>query len=163
MVSTERGTMKALAPLALAATIIHGCGTAEPLETVAAIVTAPIIAPIMIFEARRNDRESFLEKARRNDRVLPPLDETSQAIAQAALKPVLENGTVGRTVGWENRAERSGATGGGVTVLATWTSDDTKQCRELLIERHIGRKATGQRVRTYCRENEGWRARPGPM
>ena len=155
--------MKSLAPLALAATIIQGCGATGPLETAAAIVTAPIIAPIMIFEARRNDEGAWLEKARRNDRVWPPLDETSRAIAQAALKQALEDGTIGRTVGWQNTDEHTRPTGGTLTVLATWNSPDAKECHELLIERHLTRKTTDQRVRTYCRENEGWRARPGPM
>ena len=34
--------MKALGPLVVAVTIIEGCGAAQPLETVTAIVTAPL-------------------------------------------------------------------------------------------------------------------------
>ena len=163
MVNTDGTTMKALGPLVVAVTIIEGCGAAQPLETVTAIVTAPLTAPIMIFEARRNDQEAWLERSRRNDRVWPPLDEASRAIAQAALEQVLEDGTIGQTVGWHNTHEHSGPTGGTLTVLATWRSPDAKQCRELLVERHLTRKTTDQRVRTYCRENGGWRARAGPM
>ena len=69
--------------LALAASLMAGCAPDGPLGTVGTIVTAPITAPItapVIFvSARMNDREDHSERARRNDRPLPPIDVRSWA------------------------------------------------------------------------------------
>ena len=58
--------MKQSGLLVLIASLVAGCGT------VGAIVTAPIMAPIMFFSARMNDRDDFLDRARQNDRPLLP-------------------------------------------------------------------------------------------
>ena len=162
MVNTEKPTKKSLGPLALAAMIIEGCGSARPLDTAAAIVTAPIIAPIMIFEARRNDPQAALERLRRNDGPLPVLDETSQHRARTALRQVLEEGTLERRIGWENANDRNGPTGEELMVVATRTAHDGAACHDVLIERLGPHGTSHQRVRTYCQAKEEWLALPAP-
>ncbi len=76
--------------------ILSACGGSGggPLESAAAIVTAPTTMPIMIFEAWRNDREAFLERARGNVRPLPPLDPESRNMAEATLLLALDRGEI---------------------------------------------------------------------
>ena len=64
--------------LVIAASLIGGCAPDGPLGTVGAIVTAPVTAPLMFVSARMNDREDHLERARVNDRPLPPIDARSR-------------------------------------------------------------------------------------
>ena len=143
--------------LLLAAGFVSGCAPDGPLGTVGAIVTAPITAPVMFLSARMNDREDHLERARRNDRPLPPVDAKSRAMARATLEQALERGTIDQGLHWQNDEDASGHAAGGVTLLATgWTGDD-RACREVLIETAMERRPTDQRVRTYCREGAGWR------
>ena len=71
--------MKQTGLLVLAASLLQGCAPDGPLGIVGAIVTAPITAPVMFFSARMNDREAFLERARRNQR--PPIHRPTFASA----------------------------------------------------------------------------------
>ena len=86
--------MRKTALLVLAASLFQGCAPDGPLGAVGAIVTAPITAPVMFFSARMNDREDFLERARQNDRPLPPLDARSRTKARSTLEQALESGTI---------------------------------------------------------------------
>ena len=111
--------MKKTAVLVLTGALAQGCAPDGPLGTVGAIVTAPITAPVMFFSARMNDREDFLERARRNDRPLPPIDARSRAMARSTLEQALERGTIDQGVYWRNDEDPSGYASGSVTVLAT--------------------------------------------
>ena len=53
-----------------------------------------ITAPVMFFSARMNNREDFLERARQNQRPLPPMDARSEAQARATLEQALERGAI---------------------------------------------------------------------
>lgn len=142
--------------LALAASLVIGCGPEDPLGAVGAIVTAPIMAPVMFLSARMNDREDFLESARRNGRPLPPIDARSRAKARVTLEHALERGRIDQGLYWQNDEDASGYAAGGVSVLATGRMDDGRSCREVLIETAMERRPTDQRVRTYCRDGTGW-------
>ena len=143
--------MKQSGLLVLIASLVAGCGT------VGAIVTAPITAPIMFFSARMNDRDDFLDRARQNDRPLPPIDARSRGYAQVALEQALERATIDRGLYWQNNEDASGYAAGGVTVLESGHTDNGRACREVLIETAMARH-TDQRVRTYCRDDNGWTA-----
>ena len=150
--------MKRIVLLALVASLTLGCAPDGPLGTVGAIVTAPITAPIMFFSARMNDREDFLERARQNRRPLPPIDASSWAQAQATLEQALDRGRIDQGIYWQNNGDASGYAAGGVTVLATGRTNDGRPCREVLMETAMERRPTDQRVRTYCRNGDGWRS-----
>lgn len=81
---------------------LSACGSGGPDDIAAATVTAPVTMPVMIFEARRNGREAFLERARGNRRPLPPLDPESRMMADAALRQALDRGDAGKGIYWEN-------------------------------------------------------------
>ncbi len=135
-----------------------GGGGGGSLESVAAIVTAPITMPIMIFEARRNDREAFLDQARENLRPLPPLDPESRKMADDTLLLALDRGQIDKGYYWENNQDRNGRRAGGVTVLSTEHLASESVCREVLIETVIEGQPTDQRVRTWCRHGmEPWK------
>jgi len=140
--------------------LVAGCsnekGVGGVLDVAGAIVTAPIIAPIMFIEARRNDRASFLERAKDNHRPLPPIDAKSGRLAAKTLQQALGQGALDKGVYWENHDDASGYAAGGVTVLATGRNEDGRQCREVLIETAMKNRPTDQRVRTFCREGEKW-------
>ena len=142
--------------LVLAASLIGGCAPDGPLGTVGAIVTAPITAPVMFVSARLNDREDHLERARRNDRPLPPIDAQSREMARATLEQALERVTIDEGLYWQYDEDGSGYAAGGVTVLATGRTDDGRPCREVLIETAMEGRSTDQRVRTYCRDGAVW-------
>ena len=148
--------MRRTALLVLTASLIQGCAPDGPVGTVGAIFTAPITAPIMFFSARMNDREDFLEKARWNDRPLPPIDARSRDQARATLEQALESGTIDQGIYWQNNEDANGYAAGGVTVLATGRTDDGRPCREVLIETAMERRPTDQRVRTYYRDGADW-------
>ena len=152
--------MKQTGLLVLAASLLQGCAPDGPLGIVGAIVTAPITAPVMFFSARMNDREAFLERARRNQRPLPSIGLRSRAQARATLEQALEQGAIDQGLYWKNDRgwDSIGYAAGGVTVLTTGKTDDGRICREVLIETAMGRRPTDQRVRTYCRDGAGWRA-----
>ena len=150
--------MRRTALFVVAASLVQGCAPEGPLGVVGAIVTAPITAPIMFFSARMNDREDFLERARQNQRPLPPIDARSRDQAQATLEQALERGSIDQGIYWQNNQDASGYAAGGVTVLTTGRTDDGRICREVLIETAIERRPTDQRVRTYCRDGTGWSA-----
>ena len=150
--------MRRTALLVLAASLVQGCAPDGPLGMVGAIVTAPITAPIMFFSARMNDREDFLERARQNQRPMPPIDTRSRSQSRSTLEQALERGTIGEGIYWQNNQDASGYAAGGVTVLATGRTDDGRICREVLIETAIERRPTDQRVRTYCRDGTEWSA-----
>ena len=139
---------------------VAGCanenGTGGVLGVAGAIVTAPIMAPIMFIEARRNDRESFLEERRRNYRPLPPIDAKSGRLSAATLQQALDEGAIDKGVYWDNHDDASGYAAGGVTVIATGRTQDGRQCREVLIETAMKRRPTDQRVRTFCRQGDRW-------
>ena len=116
--------MRKTALLMLAATLSQGCAPNGPLGAVGAIVTAPITAPIMFFSARMNDREDFLERARQNQRPLPPMDARSEAQARATLEQALERGAIDESLYWQNKEDTNGEAAGGVTVLAAGRTDD---------------------------------------
>ena len=140
----------------IAACLIGGCAPDGPLGTVGAIVTAPVTAPVMFLSARMNDREDHLERARRNDRPLPPIDAESSAMARATLEQALERGRIDAGLYWQNDEDASGYAAGGVTVLATGRADDGRPCREVLSETAMEGRPTDQRVRTYCRDSARW-------
>ena len=142
--------------LVFATSLIAGCAPDGPLGTVGAIVTAPITAPVMFVSARMNDREDHLERARQNDRPMPPIDANSRAMAREALENALELGRIDEGLYWQNDEDASGYSAGGVTVLATGRTDDGRVCREVLIETAMERRPTDQRVRTYCRDGARW-------
>ena len=148
--------MKKTAVLVLTGALAQGCAPDGPLGTVGAIVTAPITAPVMFFSARMNDREDFLERARRNDRPLPPIDARSRAMARSTLEQALERGTIDQGVYWRNDEDPSGYASGSVTVLATRRMEEGQACREVHIETVIDRHPPDHRVRTYCRDGTGW-------
>ena len=148
--------MTRTASLGLAATLTVGCASDGPLGAVGAIVTAPITAPVMFVSARMNDREDHLERARRNDRPIPPIDEQSKAMARATLEKALELGRIDEELYWQNDEDASGYAAGGVTVLATRATDNRGLCREVLIETAMEQRPTDQRVQTYCRDGPRW-------
>ena len=145
--------------------LVAGCsnekGVGGVLDVAGAIVTAPIIAPIMFIEARRNDRASFLERAKDNHRPLPHIDAKSGRLAAKTLQQALDQGALDKGVYWENHDDASGYAAGGLTVLATGRTEDGRQCREVLIETAMKNRPTDQRVRTFCREGERWGEVPG--
>ena len=104
--------MKRVALLMLAASVVAGCAPQGPLGTVGAILTAPITAPVMFVSARMNDRDAFLESARRNDRPLPAIDARSKAKAGETLEQALERGMVDQGLYWQNRADAERLCGG---------------------------------------------------
>ena len=112
----------------------------------------------MFFSARMNDREDFLERARRNDRPLPPIDARSRGQAHATLEQALERGAIDQGLYWQNNEDASGYAAGGVTVLASGRTDDGRACREVLIVTTMGHRSSDQRVRTYCQGDKGWTA-----
>ncbi len=144
--------------LALVGTLVAGCGpqSPSPLDVVGAVVTAPITAPLMFLSARINDRESFLERARRNDRPLPPIDARSQEEAGAMLGQALAQGVIDQGFYWQNDDDVSGYAAGGATVIANGRTEDGKVCREVLIETVMEGIPSDQRVRTYCRDGDHW-------
>lgn len=152
--------VKSSVTILLLTALVAGCanenGTEGVLGVAAAIITAPIIAPIMFVEARRNDGESFLEERRRNHRPLPLIDAKSGRLAAASLESALERGVIDKGVYWDNHDDVSGYAAGGVTVLATGRTQDGGQCREVLIETAMKGRPTDQRVRTFCRQGERW-------
>ena len=148
--------MRRATPLVLAAILAAGCTPDGPLGTVGAIVTAPITAPVMFVSARLNDHEDHLERARLNDRPLPPIDTESTAMARTTLKQALKRGKTDAGLYWQNDCDASGYAAGGVTVLATGQTDDGWPCREVLIETAMEGRPTDQRVRTYCRDDSEW-------
>ena len=149
--------MTRIALLVLAASFAAGCAPDGPLGTVGAIVTAPIAAPVMFVSARMNDREDHLERARRNDGPMPPIDVQSRELARATLEQALEQRRIDEGLYWQNDEDASGYAAGDVTVLATGRTDDGRPCREILIETAMARRPTDQRVRTYCRDGRVWR------
>ena len=148
--------MTRIATLVLAASLIGGCAPDGRLGAVGAIVTAPITAPIMFLSARMNDREDHIERARRNERPLPPIDAQSREMARATLEQALERGKIDEGLYWQNDEDASGYAAGGVTVLATGRVDDGRPCREVLVETAMEGQPTDQRVRTYCRDGARW-------
>ena len=146
-----------IALLVFAASFTAGCAPDGPLGTAGAIVTAPITAPVMFVSARMNDREDHLERARRNTRRLPPVDPESTTMARQTLEQGLARGTIDHGLYWQNDEDASGYAAGGVTVLATGRTDDGRVCREVLIETAMAGRPTDQRVRTYCRDDPGWK------
>ncbi len=153
-------TVKTSLMILLLAAFVAGCanknGAGGALDVAAAIVTAPIVAPIMFIEARRNDRASFLERAKDNRRPLPPIDARSARLAATTLRQALDRGVLDKGIYWENQDDANGYVGGGVTVLATGRTEDGRPCREVLIETAMEDRPTDQRVRTFCREAERW-------
>lgn len=148
--------MTRIALLALGASLMAGCAPDGPLGAVGAIVTAPITAPVMFVSARMNDREDHLERARQNDRPLPPVDAQSREMARATLEQALDRGTIDEGLYWQNDEDASWYAAGGVTVLAAGRTGDGRSCREVLIETATERRPTDQRVRTYCHDGTGW-------
>lgn len=142
--------------LVLAASLASGCQTEGTTDMVGAIITAPITAPIMFISARMNDRETFLERARQNNRPLPPIDARSKGYAQATLEQALEQGAIDEGLYWRNDEDASGRAGGGVTLLGSAHTDDGRTCRDVLIETVTEGRPTDQRVRTYCRSEGDW-------
>lgn len=116
--------MKRIALLVLAAPLVQGCVPDGPLGTVGAIVAAPTTALVMFVSARMNGGEAHLERARRNDRPLPPIDPNSSAMAQATLERALERGRSEEDLHRQNNHDARSYTAGGVTVLATTSMDD---------------------------------------
>ena len=108
--------MRRTALFVVAASLVQGCAPEGPLGVVGAIVTAPITAPIMFFSARMNDREDFLERARQNQRPLPPIDARSRDQAQATLEQALERGSIDQGIYWQNNQDASGYAAGGVAA-----------------------------------------------
>ena len=153
--------MTRIALLVLAGSLIAGCAPVGPLGTVGAIVTAPITAPVMFVSARVNDREDHIERARRNERPLPPIDEESREMARTTLEQALEQGTIDEGLYWQNDNDASGYAAGGITVLADGETDDGRHCREVFIETAMDGRPTDQRVRTYCRDGPKWRIATG--
>ena len=149
-------SVRRIALLALAGGLFAGCTPDRPLGTVGAIVTAPITAPVMFVSARMNDREDQFERARRNDRPIPPIDATSRAMARATLEKALELGRKDEGLYWQNDEDASGHAAGGSTVIATGRTDHGRVCREVLIETAMERRPTDQRARTYCRDGTRW-------
>ena len=145
-----------IALLVLAVTLLAGCAPDGPLGTAGAIVTAPITVPVMFLSARMNDGEDHLERARRNDHPLPPIDAESGEMARGTLEQALSQGRINEGIYWQNDDDGSGHAAGGVTVLATGRTDDGSVCRDVLIETAMERRPTDQRVRTYCRAATGW-------
>ena len=151
-----------IALLAFTGSLISGCAPDGPLGTVGAIVTAPITAPVMFVSARMNDREDHLERARRNERPVPPIDAKSRTMARTTLEQALEEGRIDEGLYWQNDDDASGNAAGGVTVIATGRTDDGRVCREVLIETAMERRPTDQRVRTYCRDGARWSMAANP-
>lgn len=149
------------ATLALIGTVVAGCGpqSPSPLDVVGAVVTAPITAPVMFLSARMNDREAFLERARRNDRPLPPIDARSQEEARATLEKALDLGAIDQGLYWQNDGDASGYAAGGATVIANGQTEDGRICREVLVETAMEGIPTDQRVRTYCQDGGQWKVR----
>ena len=152
----RRKEVTRFALLVLAAGFAAGCAPDGPLGTVGAIVTAPITAPVMFVSARMNDREDHLERARRNNRPLPPIDAQSKEMARDTLEEALARGTIDQGVFWQNDEDASGYAAGGVTALATGRAGDGRPCREVLIETAMEGRPTDQRVRTYCLKGTVW-------
>ena len=144
------------AMLVLGVSLIADCTPDGPLGTVGAVATAPITAPVMFVSARMNDQEDHLERARRNDRPLPPIDAESTAMAQTTLEQALERGKTDAGLFWQNDRDASGYAAGGVTVLATGQTDDGRPCWEVLVETAMEGRPTDQRVPTYCRNGARW-------
>ena len=152
----EQESVTRIAHLVFAASFAAGCAPDGPLGTVGATVTAPITAPGMFVSARMNDREDHLERARRNERPLPPGDARSREIARKTLEQALARSTVDDGLYRQNDDDANGYAAGGVTVLATGRTGDGRPCREVLIETAMERRPTDQRVRTSCRAGTGW-------
>ena len=148
--------MKQTVPLALTAPLMHECAPDIPGRDACWIVTAPSTAPAMFVSARMKGREDHLERARRNDRPLPPIDARSRELSRETLEQALERGAHDEGLYWQNDADASGYAAGGVTVLATGRTDTGRSCREVLIETAMERRPTDQRVRTYCLDGTGW-------
>ena len=126
--------MKTTAMFVLATALVAGCGgksgPGSPLGVAGAILTAPITAPIMFFEARRNDGRVLrdrIEAARRNHSPPPRIDARSRERAAGALQTALGRGAVSETVHWQNRHDASGHVVGGATVLAKGIISDSAQ------------------------------------
>ena len=101
--------------LRLVANLVAGCAPDRPPGAVGAIATAPI----MFVSARMNDREDHLERARRNDRPMPPIDEETRAMAQATLEKALELGRTDEDLYGPNDEHATGHAAGEATVLPT--------------------------------------------
>ena len=85
----------------------------------------------MFIEARRNDRASFLKRAKDNRRSLPPIDAKSARPAATTLQQALDQGALDKGAYWENHDDASGYAAGDVTVLATGRTENGRQCREV--------------------------------
>ena len=156
--------MKKTAMFALATALVAGCGgksgPGSPLGVAGAILTAPITAPIMFFEARRNDDRVLrdrIEAARRNHSPPPRIDARSRERAAAALQTALARGALNEAVYWQNRLDASGHVVGAATVLAKGRTSDDQPCREVLIETTVEGLPTDWRTRTLCRTGGQWR------
>ena len=68
----------------------------------------------MFVSARMNDREDHLERARRNDGPMPPIDVQSRELARATLEQALEQGRIDEGLYWPNDEDASGYAAGGV-------------------------------------------------
>ena len=156
--------MKTTVMFVLATALVAGCGgkigPGGPLAVAGAILTAPITAPIMFFEARRNNDRVLrdrIEAARRNHSPPPRIDARSRERAATALTAALGRGAVTETVHWQNRHDASGHVVGGAAVLAKGRTGDGQPCREVLIETTVEGLPTDWRTRTLCRTGGRWR------
>ena len=156
--------MKKTAMFALATALVAGCGGKSgpggPLGVAGAILTAPITAPIMFFEARRNDDRVLrhrIKAARRNHSPPPQIDARSRERAAGALQTALARGAVNEAVHWQNWHDASGHVVGAATVLAKGRTSDDQPCCEVLSETTVEDLPTDGRTRTLCRTGGGWR------
>ena len=156
--------MKKPGIVAAAALLAAGCTPMEVVGTVGAVVFAPITATIMAVEARRNDRGSEVERARKNDEPPPAIDsnstEQARATLELALEQALDEGVVGQDFYWENPDDAEvGPVSGLVMIVPVEQEDAAGRCREALIGTFLERH-TDLRVRTYCRDGDAWRDGP---
>ena len=123
----------------------------SPLDTAAAVVSAPVTMPIKIFEARSNDHAAFLERAKGNRLPLPPLDPESRKMADSALRLALDQGETDKGLYWEDNQYMNYRRAVSVTVLSTERVATGSVCRDVLVEAFAQGQPTGQRVSTLCR------------
>lgn len=142
--------------------VLSACGSGDsPPDTAAAVFAAPVSMPILIFEAGRSDRETFLERARGFQPPLPPLEPETRKMADSALRLALAQSETDMGLCRKGNRNRNGCRAASVTALSTERVATGAACRDVLVETVAIGLATVRHASTRRRRSAGrWKEIP---